>query len=31
VLRLLSAAMMVDIRLFGRMQSGPFFALLRKK
>jgi SAM-dependent methyltransferase len=30
VLRLLSAAMMVDIALFGRMQSGPFFALLRR-
>jgi SAM-dependent methyltransferase len=29
-LRLLSAIMMLDIVLFGRMKSGPFFALARK-
>jgi len=29
-LRLLSAIMMLDIFLFGRMKSGPFFALARK-
>ena len=29
-LRLLSAVMMLDVALFGRLQSGPFFALLRK-
>jgi hypothetical protein len=23
--------MMIDVALFGRLQSGPFFALLRKK
>jgi SAM-dependent methyltransferase len=30
VLRILSAAMMLDVILFGRVRSGPFFALLRK-
>jgi SAM-dependent methyltransferase len=31
VLRGLSSVMMLDVALFGRLQSGPFFALLRKK
>jgi hypothetical protein len=26
----LTAMMMLDVWLFGRLQSGPFFALLRK-
>jgi SAM-dependent methyltransferase len=30
VLRTLTAAMMLDVWLFGRLPSGPFFALLRK-
>jgi SAM-dependent methyltransferase len=30
VLRALSAVMMLDVILFGRFRSGPFFALLRK-
>jgi SAM-dependent methyltransferase len=30
VLRILSAVMMLDVILFGRLRSGPFFALLRK-
>lgn len=29
-LRALTALMMLDVRLFGRMKSGPFFALVRK-
>ncbi len=29
-LRVISAIMMLDVRLFGRLRSGPFFALLRK-
>jgi SAM-dependent methyltransferase len=31
ILRMLSAAMMVDIWLFGHVKSGPFFALLRRR
>jgi hypothetical protein len=30
-LRLLSAAMKLDLLLFGRIRSGPFFALLVKE
>ena len=31
VLRALSAAMKLDLLLFGRVESGPFFALLERK
>ena len=31
ILRLLSAAMRLDLLLFGRITSGPFFALLVKE
>jgi hypothetical protein len=30
VLRMLSAAMKLDLLLFGRVESGPFFALLER-
>ena len=30
-LRLLTAAMKLDLLLFGRIESGPFFALLERK
>jgi hypothetical protein len=31
VLRALTAAMKLDLLLFGRVESGPFFALLEKE